>query len=204
MNLQPKNGKKYHIFGKKRNKKFIFPHFRVTLPYFPKKVLFLTFFGVAPDFGSQPDFKIKSEFSRKLSCKKGILLQYFNKKWLQNGKTGGGSSPSYLRNTLTTGQDLSNWISLGLLDTDPAVPIVWPARDSNPRPLVPSLSWRRRYHWAIAPLCIKERKKLLFIIIINFVKVKNIKYTSNFYALLYQMQSYWPHFKKREEFFPLS
>jgi len=75
MNLQPKNGKKYHIFGKKRSKKFIFPHFRVTLPYFPKKVLFLTFFGVAPDFGSQPDFKIKSEFSRKLSCKK---VFYYN------------------------------------------------------------------------------------------------------------------------------
>ena len=67
MNLQPKNGKKYHIFGKKRNKKFIFTHFRVTLPYFPKKVLFLTFFGVAPDFGSQPDFKIKSEFQPKYS-----------------------------------------------------------------------------------------------------------------------------------------
>jgi len=39
-------------------------------------------------------------------------------------KQGEGSNPNYLRNPLTTGQDLSNWISLGLLDTDPAVPIV--------------------------------------------------------------------------------
>jgi len=168
MILQSKNGKKYYIFGKKSDKKFIFTHFRVTLPYFPKKVLFLTFFGVAPDFGSQPDFKIKFEFSRKKRCKKVFYYNILTQKWLKNGKTGEGSSPSYLRNPLTTGQDLSNWISLGLLDTDPAVPIVWPARDSNPRPLVPSLSWRRRYHWTIAPLCFKEWKKLLFIVPTQF------------------------------------
>ena len=88
MNLQPKNGKKYHIFGKKRNKKFIFTHFRVTLPYFPKKVLFLTFFGVAPDFGRQPDFKIKFEFSRKKRCKKVFYYNILTQKWLKNGKTG--------------------------------------------------------------------------------------------------------------------
>jgi hypothetical protein len=63
MILQPKNGKNLNIFGKKSFKKFIFPHFRVTLPYFPKKVLFLTFFGVAPDFGSHPILRSNLDFN---------------------------------------------------------------------------------------------------------------------------------------------
>ena len=86
MNLQSKNGKKYHIFGKKSYKKFIFPYFRVTLPYFPKKVLFLTFFGVAPDFGSHPILRSNSDFDWKNAKKYEKIKQICDKRCVKNDK----------------------------------------------------------------------------------------------------------------------